>query len=405
MKNPGAAPRTQPQRVKLLGGTLTLYSRPNTSVWWACFHYKNRLFRSSTKSSDMEAAKKAAQEWFFEKRQQISSGVAPASKARSFRHAAEVALEEYSLDAGRGRRSKQYVSGLTKLMRLVNERIGDLDITCMDQGAWNNLKRSLGALSERTIHQWKNAVMIVLKQAMTRGDLKAMPIFVRETNGNHQDTPRTFFNVEECKTLVKALKENIGKHRRDKTRHIEGAEELKDFVTFGWNTGLRVGEEMNVRFCDVTIAREKGGEEYLEVRSILGKRGRTGVCKSFFGAVPALKRCVERHGLTLENYSQSEQLVFSAYHRDMFREVLKGAGLYRTNDRPPLKRDLKSLRSTYICHCLMNGAPVYDVANNVRTSVQMVETHYAKHLSVLSSSTINRRLQPAGTDEGIADDQ
>ena len=54
----------------------------------------------------------------------------------------------------------------------------------------------------------------------------------------------------------------------------------------------------------------------------------------------------------------------------------------------------------------MLGVPVYDVANNVRTSVQMIETHYARHLSILSSSTINKRLvQPEGVDDvGVAED-
>jgi integrase len=395
------------QRVKLLDGLLTLYTRPGTAVWWAVFWRKNQQIRFSTGKRDLDAARKIAQELFFEKRQQLASGVAPAPKTSSFRHASELALAQYSLDAERGKRSLAYVRGLTRLMKMVNERIGDADITRINQMTWNGLRQSLGALSEKTVHQYRNALQIVLKQAVIRGDLKTMPVFVRETNGNQQSTPRTYFGIEEVKTLAAALRENIAAHKQNGTRWISDAEELRDFVLIDLNTGMRVGELMSVRFCDVTITHEKNSiEEYLEIRNILGKRGRSGICKSFYGAVNSFKRCVARHGLTLENYSASEDLIFRAYHRDAFREILKSVNLYKTNDRPPLKRDMKSLRSSYICIRLMLGVPVYDVANNVRTSVQMIETHYARHLSILSSSTINKRLvQPEGVDDvGVAED-
>jgi hypothetical protein len=372
-----------------MDGKLTLFKRPDSHVWWARFINKRVVIRTSTKTTDIEAAKKMATNWFYEKQLQIRGGIAPTTKAKSFQLASDKALHQYNRDVERGARSKSYIHGLTKVYKTLNQMIGNTDLTSINQASWFTLKSKLQQrkqMSDKTLHQYKNALTIVLKQAVMRGDLLTMPIFMSDKTGNNKDTPRTWFQATEYETLIKALRANITNHKQMKTRWIQDAEELKDYVLFVANTGMRVGEAMNVRFCDVEIDSEK----YLKIRNILGKRGRAGVCKSYFGAVRPFTRCMERHNLTLENYSTSEQPIFAAYHRDMFREVLRAAKLYQTNDRPPRKRDLASMRSTYICYRLMNGVPVYDIANNCRTSVTMIEKHYAKYLDTLDSKTINK---------------
>ena len=41
---------------------------------------------------------------------------------------------------------------------------------------------------------------------------------------------------------------------------------------------------------------------------------------------------------------------------------------------------------------LMEGADIYQIAKNCRTSVQMIEKHYAAHIkNTLDASSINRR--------------
>ena len=64
----------------------------------------------------------------------------------------------------------------------------------------------------------------------------------------------------------------------------------------------------------------------------------------------------------------------------MFNVILKENKLKFTNSQPPVKRDFVSLRATYISFRLLNGASVYEVANNCRTSVAMIENSYAKYL-------------------------
>ena len=53
-----------------------------------------------------------------------------------------------------------------------------------------------------------------------------------------------------------------------------------------------------------------------------------------------------------------------------------------------LKR--KSLRHTCICLRLLEGADIYQIAKNCRTSVEMIEKYYAAHLKTrLDASAIN----------------
>jgi integrase len=225
---------------------------------------------------------------------------------------------------------------------------------------------------------------VTLNRAFIRGDIKQLPQFATESTGHSEDTPRIWFNEKEYATLKKAIDAHIANTK------TEAAKELKDYVLIGANTGMRVGEAMSVRFCDVTIVPD-GNDECLEIRNIKGKRGRHGQCKSFTHAVAPFKRCIARHLLTLANYKASQENVFKEYHRDMFREILKKANLYMTKDRTPKKRDLMSLRHTYICLRLLRGVPIYDIAANCRTSAQTIQRHYAKHLSILGSETINKR--------------
>jgi hypothetical protein len=65
-------------------------------------------------------------------------------------------------------------------------------------------------------------------------------------------------------------------------------------------------------------------------------------------------------------------------------------------DREGRPRTAYSLRHTYICLRLMEGADIYQIAKNCRTSVEMIEKFYAAHIkNTLDASAINvRRSRP-----------
>ena len=98
---------------------------------------------------------------------------------------------------------------------------------------------------------------------------------------------------------------------------------------------------------------------------------------------------------------------------DMLDTLLKKTKL--KYDRDSKARTSYSLRHTYICMRLLEGADIYQIAKNCRTSVEMIEKHYAAHLkNTLDASAINvektgdsrvknqKRRKPPTVGEGVA---
>ena len=78
-------------------------------------------------------------------------------------------------------------------------------------------------------------------------------------------------------------------------------------------------------------------------------------------------------------------MVFPGNHIKMFNKLLDRTKLKFDRDGKP--RTAYSLRHTYICMRLMEGADIYQIAKNCRTSVEMIE----KHLRHPSSRTRSMR--------------
>jgi integrase len=86
--------------------------------------------------------------------------------------------------------------------------------------------------------------------------------------------------------------------------------------------------------------------------------------------------------------------IFGPTQREMINTILDELKL--KFDRDGQRRTAYSLRHTYICFRLMEGADIYQIAKNCRTSVEMIEKYYASHIkNMLDASAINvRRSKP-----------
>lgn len=140
-----------------------------------------------------------------------------------------------------------------------------------------------------------------------------------------------------------------------------------------------------MEFRDVAIVKDEAtGERILEIE-VRGKRG-VGYCKSMPGAVLPFRRVQERRG------DKPTNLVFGKVQKKILTTILNELGLKKDRDGNP--RTAYSLRHTYICLRLLEGADIYQIAKNCRTSVEMIEKHYAVHLkNTLDAAAINVRKQ------------
>ena len=170
------------------------------------------------------------------------------------------------------------------------------------------------------------------------------------------------------------------------------------------NTGLRPDEVKLLEFRDVEIVDDEAtGERILEIE-VRGKRG-VGYCKSMPGAVRPYERMLARKRLipgkskdgTEEAVAQPPKptdRLFPSEFKKMFNNILTENSL--KFDREGKARTAYSLRHSYICFRLLEGADIYQVAKNCRTSVEMIEKHYAAHLKdMIDTSLVNVRKSKA----------
>ena len=193
------------------------------------------------------------------------------------------------------------------------------------------------------------------------------------------------------KRLYAATRERVKNLKNRRWKHE--CEQMHDYVLFMANTGLRPDEASRLEFRDVAIVTDEAtGERVLEIE-VRGKRG-VGYCKSMTGAVMPFERLRKRNG------GEPKKQIFGKIQRELFNTILGELDLKFDRDGNP--RTACSLRHTYICMRLMEGADIYQIAKNCRTSVEMIEKYYASHIkNTLDAAAINvRKSKPPQKKKG-----
>ena len=256
------------------------------------------------------------------------------------------------------------------------------------------------APTRSTVHKEIVCIRLVLKTASRHGWLDHLPDMSVPYKTSGKFTHRAWFSPEEYKKLYEATRRRAlaPKQKRFKWE----CEQLHDYVEFAVNTGLRPDEAMRLQFRDVTVVEdEASGQTILEIE-VRGKRG-VGYCVSTEGAVQPFERLKDRvrpdggpgrsgsrNELVLDKWhipGQSD-LLFPKWPRELFNTILNEEELRTDRDGRP--RTAYSLRHTYICMRLLDGANIYQIAKNCRTSVATIEKFYATHLKTqLDAAAIN----------------
>ena len=369
-----------------------VFMRKGSPFWWAGFHFKGKYLRASTKQTNSDAADAIAEQWYFKKQNEIASGQIATPK-HAFDKLAEAALESYKGLVTRGIRSQKTYDGIEGVM---NSRIvpyfNKTPIFAIDNTAWHKFKDDMVSqyptIKRGTLHQQKNAIRVVLNHAYKLGYIKELPIFKDEYTARRIDSPRPWFNSAEYSKLHNSILAHANRLKEIDKRQHDHAMELYDYVIFAVNTGMRVGEMKNLKVSDVKVVKEQlTAKEILMISNIKGKRG-TGSCQSFYGAVAPFNRILERRAIKEPN--TCHESLFLIHHRIMLNKILVNAELKIAPTNPPSKRDSVSFRATYICFRLLNGVPIYEIANNCRTSVGVIQESYARHLGAQTLRNINR---------------
>lgn len=368
--------------------TLTLYKIGRSKNWYYRFwcRQSSKYRRASTKTSDKreaEAIAKAA--W----RLDGSAADARLAPEMTFRYWADEFLSSQEKAVNRGELSP-IVHRMDK-SRLANvaSYFGPTAIREISSTSIEAYRDYLFATKKNvaaaTVRHYLISLKKVLGLAARQGAIDLLPIMPRY-RAAELEAPRCRFSKAEYKIL--------GDHLRKQAKTSEPHAELYDCVVFLVNTLLRPSEFNLLRYSNVRVSLEPDGKECVWVvppkTKVKAYRWET---PSMPGAVPAFRRMRDKAGdadafLFMPDNSNRD-LALQKISR-LFNSSLKECGLYSSPDGV---RTLYSLRHSGITWRIESGAAVYDVARWARTSVQMIEKHYARQFEFINR-TISLRQMP-----------
>lgn len=165
--------------------------------------------------------------------------------------------------------------------------------------------------------------------------------------------------------------------RRPHSLHRYQRQVLRSLVLILANTGMRIGEALNLRWGDLKKQKDRDGFEYLYLHIVDGKTGsRDCIPKSdTVSYLLRLKRICEHTGdgdFVFQNRDGSALKHPGA----TFKKVLRDLDMLTGPEGNP--RSLYSLRHTHITDELELGeVSIHDIALNCGTSIAYIEKHYS----------------------------
>ncbi len=382
---------------ELMGGKLHVYKRPNSRHWQCSAYLGGGNRRKSTKTDSLAQAIDYAEDWYLGLKGKQRAGVLKTGK--TFRVAAEQFLKEFQVIT-LGQRSPKYVQHQEdKLRKYLIPYFGPMVLSEITPGTVQEYRIHRAQNGYRgkpparnTIAHEMIALRQVLKTAHRHGWVEYVPDFSPPYKTSGKVTHRAWFAPQEYRQLYQATRERAKNPKNNRWKWQ--CEQMHDYVLFMANTGLRPDEAGRLEYRDVQIVNDRdSGQTILEIE-VRGKRG-VGYCKSTTGAIGPFMRLRKR------NSPKPTDRLFPKTHRQLFNTILDELGL--KTDRDGNRRSAYSLRHTYICLRLMEGADIYQIAKNCRTSVEMIEKHYASHIkNTLNAAAINvRRPKPTKKGSGL----
>lgn len=411
------------EKIVLMDGRLHIYRRPNSRYWQCSTFLLGRNFRVSTKQETIPLAKEYAIEWYMEvyaavKRRERGETVPapsylrgghpdvidrrrrPIASGPTFKMAADAFITEYAISI-QGERNEKYVEQKQREIDVhLMPFFGKMTIAEINPGAIQDYRvhrqtsrKDRAGTAQRparsTIHKEIVCLRQIMKVANRKGWIAAVPDMSAPYKASGKITHRAWFSPEEYTALYTATRERAEKPKNERWRYE--SERFHDYVLFMANTGLRPDEASRLEYRDVKIIDDHDTRERILQIEVRGKRG-VGYCKSTIGAVHPFERMRDREK---ERDAEGKapkptDLIFGKVQRELLNNILDELGMKK--DRDGNLRTAYSLRHTYISMRLMEGADIYAIAKNCRTSVEMIEKFYASHIAnTLDASQINVR--------------
>ena len=387
-----------PETVEKVKGynTLTIYKITASPYYYVRIYEDGQIIRRSTKKEARKDALKFAEEFFVEiKTKKLNKE--PLTKKSGFEVCAWGLLKENKIKMQRGELSAKKISN--DEARLENDllpffkryEVAEIDYKLINEyiNRLNNAEDDRD-LSSNTLKIHLSHIKTILKYAQRMGVIHSQPAFPAIKT---VDKPRSWFNASEYSKLHNTARKNIGEKfeiqakdgRVLRTQVV--TQEIYDLILFMANTFIRPTDIRVLKHKHITTVTDP--ELYLRLNHP--------PTKNHSSPVVSMPRAVEIYASIVERqrkagYGKPEDYVFQPEHPDkrdyamqqlsrQFDHLLRLTGLKTDVRGEP--RTLYSLRHTAIMFRLTNsqGLDLLTLARGARTSVEMIDRFYAKHLT------------------------
>ena len=414
----------------------TLFQRKGTKNWSVRFSMKGRQIRKSLETDDRQDAERRAYEIWAEASYRAKNGLEPTTMP--FSKVAEAFIEQILQEVERDERSQHHARDWPPVIRrylvgFFGERPIDgiaepdleryvewrrqywltgpgREVTHIHyERAGRSLKRSVQHAAPSISRQRGELVIVraLFQQAARWGYVKGIEA-PKIKERKKIDNRRPSFEPEEYARLLQVslsripnpimleienggLKQITGSDgRRWKIKHLdEGTRreriKLHCYIEILAMTGMRPTEAKNLNWDDVLgyadSRRQPIGGRDLRI-SVRGK-GKSGNLVPHLAAIPFFDvlwdlfreevRRSPRPGDPV--FANSDGTRVQSFKKGL-AELLRIAGLLK--DKRGVRRTSYSLRHFYISQQLAHGVPIHDLARNTRTSIVMIDKHYAQ---------------------------
>ncbi len=379
---------------------IRLVRRENSKKWQV--HYKieglKTWFRKSVQTTDVDKAAQLAERMWMKATFEHEEGRPVISK--KFKPVAEVVLRrlEDEINAGTAKPiAKDYVSAINLYLIPFygNYNVDSIKPATVSQfHVWR--KEKVGReLSGSAQNNHNAAFNLVMDEAVHRGYLTEYHRPSTKNTGAESDR-RAEFSHEELETLIKFGPAFIKAGRTDRTQMIRQVL-AQAYMPFLAATGIRAGtesENLEWRHIDVEVIN---GQPVLHIRLQQGKLGpRNFVAHNSCWRILEVMRQIspDLRDIPLEEvlkqrvakkvFRLADGTVPDNWNKP-FRQMLEDSNLLKcpVTDK---ERSLYSLRHYYATQRLLENIPVHDLAQQMGTSVLMIQKHYS-HLTPLMKAT------------------